>query len=83
VRLATLPYVLPCLLVASSVSAADCSIGCDLNGDGKFSNLDYVAFYSAYNSKMGDARFNPRADFDASGTITPVDYGFMLRFCPL
>ena len=41
----------------------------DIDNDGKVDSYDLFLFASAYNSKMGESRYNLNADFDNDGNI--------------
>jgi hypothetical protein len=45
----------------------------DVNGDGTVNLADLQAFASAYESKAGQANYNPAADFNLDGIVNQVD----------
>ena len=49
----------------------------DINGDGKVSLSDLVLLAKAYNSKPGDANWNPNADINGDGVVNLSDLVLM------
>jgi parallel beta-helix repeat protein len=45
----------------------------DVNGDGKVNILDAILLSKAFNSKPGDANWNPDADFNYDGKVNILD----------
>jgi len=59
----------------------DCECG-DLNGDGEYTQADFLAFIQAYGACATDPppnRYNIKADMDCDGCITLKDYGLWLE----
>lgn len=50
----------------------------DLDLDGTTAQPDLGVFLAAYGSGIGDAAWNPHADFDGNGVIDQVDLGVLL-----
>lgn len=71
-------------VIGAGVASACNDKPCDLDGNGFGGKLpDYAVFMGAFGTKVGDAKYNPKADIDGSGTVTTQDYSLLLKFCPL
>ena len=51
----------------------------DLNGDGKVDFADLELFAPAYNTTLGEAEYNPAADFNRNGVVNLYDAKVMLH----
>ncbi len=51
----------------------------DLNGDGKVDLADLEIFAPAYNTTLGQAKYNPAADFNQNGVINLYDAKVILH----
>lgn len=45
----------------------------DINGDQKVNVLDAIGIANSFNSKPGDANWNPNADINADGKVNILD----------
>jgi hypothetical protein len=71
-------------LLFAGAAAACSDSACDLNKDGAGAKpADYVVFFTAFGSKVGEPKYNPAADLDNSGSVTAADYALLLKFCPI
>ncbi len=61
------------VLVTFDVDAAAPASGADLNGDGVVDRGDYLGFVRAFRTRVGDRRYDPKADFDADGRVRRDD----------
>lgn len=52
---------------------------CDLSNDGQCDKTDFALFQKSLGKKRGDTDYNPLADADADGVVTPDD-AMMLKF---
>jgi Ca2+-binding EF-hand superfamily protein len=52
----------------------------DINNDGKVDIRDIVLVANAYGSKIGDAKYNPRCDFNQDGVIDDNDVNLIKPF---
>jgi len=49
----------------------------DLDGDGWVAAADFVRFRAAFQSSLGEPRFDPDADFDGDGAVGPSDFSLL------
>lgn len=82
--------VLMALHGAARAETPECAcVSCDLDGS-KTPNAtvaDYARFATAFGSDLASARtrerYDPRADFDRSSTVTSADWAVFVGCCPL
>jgi len=55
------------------------SIPGDINGDGKVNLSDLALLAMAYNTKPGDAKWNPNADIKSDGRVDLADLAVLAR----
>lgn len=69
---------------AGASLAQQCSLACDLDGDGATGTpADYGVFFASFGKAKGDPAYNAKADLDGDGSVTPSDWSLLTRFCPL
>ena len=52
----------------------------DVNDDGKVDMLDIGTVARAYNSKIGDAKYHPKCDFNMDGVIDDADINLITQY---
>jgi len=52
----------------------------DINEDGKVDMRDIVAVSASYGSKIGDAKYNPKCDFNMDGVIDDADINLITQY---